>query len=714
MPGSNLAMEENRRLCVWTDVWSEALARKLLRLWPNRTLDVYYLKRDGNNRQRDDARYPIRVFQLDPDVSSIWLPQGIKFDHALWKHVWDLTMLFRHTTLKESIWSRWIGWIYSSRLAEVLYLRNFHRTVEPWVLLCLYARYLCETGHNGKTRPIVFLSSNSFGTSVAHYLKTIYEDVDYSEPSFSELLLNPWRTILTGSVVLARDKVRGMVKTFRAPKRKRTSTKEQAKECANGKRSNHKRSVAVEAHLGLDFERSRSDLFWLPKSGIPNDQILVYFGRSQMPPSSTALAAVKSHGWESYVLDLPRDRPPAEKFGPYGVRCQWWRAFLMLLVAPVWLLAKPARSRMVQWCWQVASTSLGKSAFWYSSLFSDHEVRLHSNYSDCIGSQHMDQSLALEWQGGLNLQVLFSIDTPPPIARCASRSSPYDVWFVWGSYTARGCQDFDVSGITTFIACGYLFDYLFESARQKALVLRHELQEAGAQRIISFFDTGFGKVNCPATREDMEGIYQALLTEVTKNREFGLVLKPKNIWEEAKAAIPEELLKQALATGRCKLLVRHSYSEPPISPADAALASDLAVGCPISSAVIEAVLAGVPGVHVDVTRQPGHWFYEVDYEKFVFNDLDQAMETIRRWIRSPADEPKLGHHTQVLDGIDPFRDGKAAQRIGQYMAWLLEGFNQGLSRDDVVRQATHRYAEEYGAQYVRLAPRLCRVKPLCA
>jgi hypothetical protein len=152
--------------------------------------------------------------------------------------------------------------------------------------------------------------------------------------------------------------------------------------------------------------------------------------------------------------------------------------------------------------------------------------------------------------------------------------------------------------------------------------------------------------------------------------------------------------------------VSHKSAMHWVSPCDTALGSDLTVGYPINSAVIEGALAGVPGIHIDLTKHHEHFFYNEGYRQIVFDDLGEAMEAINRWIRNPSNEPSLGDHSAVIDQIDPFRDGKAGERMGRYIAWLLEGFDRRLRRHDAVRRASRLYAEQYGTRHVTFAPGL--------
>ena len=49
-----------------------------------------------------------------------------------------------------------------------------------------------------------------------------------------------------------------------------------------------------------------------------------------------------------------------------------------------------------------------------------------------------------------------------------------------------------------------------------------------------------------------------------------------------------------------------------------------------------------------------------------------------------------------MDEPDPFRDDRGGERIGTYMQWLQEGFNEGLERQGALERANTLYAEAWG------------------
>ena len=54
----------------------------------------------------------------------------------------------------------------------------------------------------------------------------------------------------------------------------------------------------------------------------------------------------------------------------------------------------------------------------------------------------------------------------------------------------------------------------------------------------------------------------------------------------------------------------------------------------------------------------------------------------------------------MLEELDPFRDGRAAERMGEYIRWLIEGYQYGLGRDMIMANAAERYCNQWGADKI--------------
>jgi hypothetical protein len=50
----------------------------------------------------------------------------------------------------------------------------------------------------------------------------------------------------------------------------------------------------------------------------------------------------------------------------------------------------------------------------------------------------------------------------------------------------------------------------------------------------------------------------------------------------------------------------------------------------------------------------------------------------------------------MIAKLDPFRDGRAAHRMGEYLHWLLEDLKAGMDRGRAMARAAEKYAGMYG------------------
>ena len=67
---------------------------------------------------------------------------------------------------------------------------------------------------------------------------------------------------------------------------------------------------------------------------------------------------------------------------------------------------------------------------------------------------------------------------------------------------------------------------------------------------------------------------------------------------------------------------------------------------------------------------------------------------------SPNGIEGFGDWSSIIDELDPYRDGMAAYRMGNYLKWLVDGFDNGLDRDEVMANAAKMFRERWGYDMV--------------
>lgn len=262
------------------------------------------------------------------------------------------------------------------------------------------------------------------------------------------------------------------------------------------------------------------------------------------------------------------------------------------------------------------------------------------------------------------------------------------------------------SKIKYHVTTGYLGDHRFPLVRDSSQKIRERLMGNGATHILAFLDENSAddprwRPGHHLTQKD----YAFLLEKVLNEPWLGLVIKPK-LPRTLRRRLEEvsELLRQAEATGRC--YVFEAQENAPAqgwnTPAEAALVSDITIHGDLAAATagVESALAGVPTLLHDPLGWPTSPLYELGLGTTVFTDWESLWGACRQQWSEPQGVPGFGDWTPVLDDLDPFRDGRAAERMGAYVHWLLEGFRAGQDRETVMAEAAERYSAAWGSDKI--------------
>ena len=195
--------------------------------------------------------------------------------------------------------------------------------------------------------------------------------------------------------------------------------------------------------------------------------------------------------------------------------------------------------------------------------------------------------------------------------------------------------------------------------------------------------------------------YKFMLGWLLDDQELGLVIKPLKPGT-LRSRLGEEvsrLLDEAIATGRC-----HFYDEgianSSVLPNEAAQAADIAVNWLIGgTAGLESALAGVPTILMDVEHLYSHPLYEYGKERFIFHTWDELKRAVDE-MREIGVSEALGDWNNIIDEMDPFRDGGASRRMGRYIGSVLSSLQNGADREAALSDASAAYEAEWGSGMV--------------
>ncbi|MBI2870171.1 MAG: hypothetical protein HYY14_00500 [Candidatus Omnitrophica bacterium] len=273
-----------------------------------------------------------------------------------------------------------------------------------------------------------------------------------------------------------------------------------------------------------------------------------------------------------------------------------------------------------------------------------------------------------------------------------------DIFFGYSNASVEGDAR-AYSEIEYFVTTGYLGDFRFPLLREEARAVRARLHQSGATRILAYLDeNSTGNERWHYGHGMTRNNYAFLLEKVLTDSHLGLVIKPKATSTLRNRLGPvADLLDRAKATGRCYVFEkggRHG-AYPPCA---AALAADVCVHGHLlaGTAGIESALTGVPTLLLDSEGWPVSPLYQLGVGRVVFKDMESLWKRCVDHWNVPGGVPGLGDWGSYLDRFDPFRDGRAAERMGTYLYWVLEGLRLGSARETVLADAAERYAAVWG------------------
>lgn len=440
--------------------------------------------------------------------------------------------------------------------------------------------------------------------------------------------------------------------------------------------------IALEYVEGLDLQR-RSDIVWFPESGIDPSFVIIYFSAPDnvtgKPISKNVLSSIQKQGMKWVCLK---------------------KGTLEMKDAPVWYPASftrkhiegqqlRPRDRIGKWILRTGEILLNEIRYWLA-FYSVFNIKIH-----CItgGSdlKYIAQSIAFDLNGSKKGFVVgkqrSELHWP---AVCILGWYPVDVFFTW---TPRAGQYLspNVNKMITAVSTGYPNDLVFRHKQTDADQLKDSLRKREASYIISLFDNVHGPDIAHSTA-NVERFYLSFLNWLLEDKAVGVIIKSKkpSVLQRLPRVLP--ILEKAEATGRC-IQLGDEFGRLPV---DAAFASDISVGVGVSSAVIEAAIAGCRSIHCDFSCLRFHEFYRWGYERIIFDDLDRLVAAMKSHKSGNRNCSELGDWTPFLDRLDPFRDGRAGERMGTYLRWCLERFDEGLGRDEIIRRANEKYNERWG------------------
>lgn len=444
---------------------------------------------------------------------------------------------------------------------------------------------------------------------------------------------------------------------------------------------------------GVTFDRSRRcDFFWLLNSSIPHDKVLVYFERKDAPVDQRMLDTLSENGVR--CMAMSPGASAADKTPVYKPTA----GLLKMLSGLTFGVLK-----------ELFSFRFGNAVYLPGLL---HFVREYAKAYDFyrtegikivvdstdFGIQHIPRHLALEALGGVSVSYQ-RVNMPIPQMFVGSTA---DIFFTFGPHYYSTILK-NESRNKVVVTSGFITDYAFSEVKGQSAELREQLTDQGAEFVIAYFDENSSDDRLSVIpNKKSEDIYRQLFEWVLTDNAIGLICSPKrpSTLHKRLAGITG-IMDKALATGRCTVMEGKYLADN--YPVEVAQASDIVISLLIGGTVsLESALSDKRVVYLDMEGLYSFNEYTWGKGTVLFEDFQSLKEAVNRYRISPDKYDDIGNMSinPVLDQKDPFRDGRAAERIGQYIHWLLEAFEEGKTREEAIQYAGGQYAEMWGSEHV--------------
>lgn len=434
--------------------------------------------------------------------------------------------------------------------------------------------------------------------------------------------------------------------------------------------------IAVRYLQGIDLKR-RSDTFFYPRSQIQPQKILVY---SDFPsyffPDEKTIKQINSMGM-NWV----------------DIRCLQRKYLISHDIKRIKYHFLKRFNRVEKWLSLINEDLISQVEFW-KNFFQENNIKVHFGVIEEALS-NIAEGIALDMVGGISIGVQRS--EVHGIVTDEIHYHPENIFFSWNKRGVKYLKD-NRNRNDFCIVSGFPYSdkAFFEEKKKIGKSKREQLMKNGAIFIVAIYDNVYGK-EVGFSKEMIISYYMKFLDWAREDSEIGLVIKSKK--PHILGSLPEiqNTLNQLIKTGRCIQLDNVLGR----LPSDAAYTADIAVGIGISSAASEAaIVSGCKTIHCDLRGYHSHLFKKSGYGKIYFDDLDKMMTALKRFKENRNNEPELGDFSSFFEILDPFCDGLAGERVGAYIGWLLESFDNGENRDKALEYANRLYVKQWGENKV--------------
>lgn len=430
--------------------------------------------------------------------------------------------------------------------------------------------------------------------------------------------------------------------------------------------------VAVELVEGVDPHK-KADAFWLADKAVDPRHVLFIFekGNHTLLDVEKEINSIKQLGANAVALD-------------YSVSANGKIPLWLPPRMPIWLKAYSAaftkpRSPLDRWLLRVLM-DFGDAVWRWESFFRQFNISVYQHFTE-HSPDIAARRLAIDRLGGIEVGKMRSQFFDQGSAGFYFQ---HEVAFVWHD-NVKDTLRIGRTRTSEVIGVGYIWEHLFGSMADEAKTLRQRLLQPGTNIILTIYDN-WPHINGVLSLLVLERFYSYLVHLVQQHKNLALLVKTKKPQVLEKIPHVKAALRSLENEGRCLMLEAALASVVP-----AALASDLVVAIPASTAACEAAL----GKRNVLMYDPGGGLAHPlngDDKGIIYRDFDLFTSALEKYL-SGTQSMTPANASPYINLIDPFCDGGAARRAAGFIAGFLEAKRKKLDKRSALDAAHQRFRE---------------------
>ena len=343
-----------------------------------------------------------------------------------------------------------------------------------------------------------------------------------------------------------------------------------------------------------------------------------------------------------------------------------------------------------KWIYSISKKLIINISKW-SNFFNYYKIKIHFDPTE-YGTDTIVKQIALNELDGCSIGKLRSY--PPNLKGSFLGYYSNNVFFAWGKDSADRIKN-SKNVIDNILISGFPYFIKDTNFINKIATLKKNFRNKGVKKIILILDTNHDDNKNSYFQyipsQIIYLLYKNFINLMLKDKEIGLILKPKKNIVLDKLIKTKKIINQALLTKRC-YLEEESFQ---FVPSHYASISDFTIGIGtfISSALIECAALGNRSIFYDYSHIFSHEkkLYNLGKNKIIFTDLIKIIESIVNYKNNPVKYDYLGDWSMFNNDLDFFRDNNGGKRVGEYIYNLKNFFDQGYNSNSSIKKSNELY-----------------------